>query len=157
MSDYINQYQSLFGSAIPSNPNMAYTQASWVQPSTNPTLDFSTGILGNAAAQSYGFQQGLDSNINLNVNPNAGFLSRNGSTIMGGLQAAAGLWGAFNGMQQNKLAKQQMKTSIAQWNKNYANQVASYNTQLEDRQNARAAANPLAESTQSYMQRNRLK
>ena len=86
------------------------------------------------------------------------FNSQYGSTIMGGLEAAAGLWGAFNGMQQNKLVKQQMATSLDQWNKNYANQVAAYNTRLEDRQNARLGANPNAyESTDSYMAKNRLK
>ena len=67
------------------------------------------------------------------------FNSQYGSTITGGLQAATGLWGAYNGMQQAKLAKQQMANSLNQWNKNYANQVASYNTRLEDRQNARVA------------------
>ena len=86
------------------------------------------------------------------------FNSQYGSTIMGGLQAAGGLWGAYNGMQQTKLAKQQMANSLDQWNKNYANQVASYNTRLEDRQRARVSANPDAyESVDSYMQKNRLK
>lgn len=86
------------------------------------------------------------------------FNSQYGSTITGGLQAAGGLWGAYNGMQQNKLVKQQMANSLNQWNKNYANQVAAYNTRLEDRQRARVAANPDAyESVDSYMQKNRLK
>ena len=86
------------------------------------------------------------------------FNSQYGSTIMGGLEAAAGLWGAFNGMQQTKVAKQQMANSLSQWNKNYANQVASYNTRLEDRQRARVSANPDAyESVDSYMAKNRLK
>ncbi len=86
------------------------------------------------------------------------FNSQYGSTITGGLQAAAGLWGAFNGMQQTKLAKQQMANSLNQWNKSYANQVASYNTRLEDRQRARVGSNPNAyESVDSYMQKNRLK
>ena len=86
------------------------------------------------------------------------FNSQYGSTITGGLQAAAGLWGAYNGMQQTKLVKQQMANSLNQWNKNYANQVASYNTRLEDRQRARVGSNPNAyESVDSYMQKNRLK
>ena len=86
------------------------------------------------------------------------FNSQYGSTIMSGLQAAGGLWGAYNGSQQNKLIKQQMANSLNQWNKNYANQVAAYNTRLEDRQNARLGANPNAyESTDSYMAKNRLK
>lgn len=87
-----------------------------------------------------------------------GFNSQYGSTITGGLQAAAGLWGAYNGMQQTKLAKQQMATSLNQWNKSYANQVSSYNTRLEDRQNARVAAQGAnQQDTASYMANNRLK
>ena len=86
------------------------------------------------------------------------FNSRYGSTITGGLQAAAGLWGAYNGMQQTKLAKQQMANSLNQWNKSYANQVSSYNTRLEDRQNARVAAQGAnQQDTASYMAKNRLK
>ena len=86
------------------------------------------------------------------------FNSQYGSTITGGLQAAAGLWGAYNGMQQTKLAKQQMANSLSQWNKNYANQVASYNTRLEDRQNARVAAQGAnQQDTASYMAKNQLK
>ena len=86
------------------------------------------------------------------------FNSQYGSTITGGLQAASGLWGAYNGMQQTKLAKQQMANSLNQWNKSYANQVSSYNTRLEDRQNARVAAQGAnQQDTASYMDKNRLK
>ena len=86
------------------------------------------------------------------------FNSQYGSTITGGLQAASGLWGAYNGMQQTKLAKQQMANSLNQWNKSYANQVSSYNTRLEDRQNARVAAQGAnQQDTASYMEKNRLK
>ena len=86
------------------------------------------------------------------------FNSQYGATVTGGLQAAAGLWGAYNGMQQTKLAKQQMANSLNQWNKNYANQVSSYNTRLEDRQNARVAAQGnYHQDTASYMDKNRLK
>ena len=87
------------------------------------------------------------------------FNSQYGSTIMGGLQGAAGLWEAYNGMQQNKLIKQQMANSLNQWNKNYANQVASYNTRLEDRHRAAVAAQGTKYhgDTASYMEKNRLK
>ena len=86
------------------------------------------------------------------------FNSQYGSTITGGLQAASGLWGAYNGMQQTKLVKQQMANSLNQWNKSYANQVASYNTRLEDRQNARVAAQGAnQQDTASYMAKNSLK
>ena len=86
------------------------------------------------------------------------FNSQYGSTITGGLQAAAGLWGSYNGMQQTKVAKQQMANSLNQWNKSYANQVSSYNTRLEDRQNARYAAQGAnQQDTASYMEKNRLR
>ena len=86
------------------------------------------------------------------------FNSQYGSTITGGLEAAGGLWSAFNGMQQTKLTKQQMANSLNQWNKNYNNQVSTYNTRLEDRQNARVAAQGnYQQDTASYMDKNRLK
>ena len=86
------------------------------------------------------------------------FNSQYGATVTGGLQAAAGMWGAYNSMQQNKLVKQQMANSLNQWNKSYNNQVASYNTRLEDRQNARVAAQGnYQQDTSSYMAKNRLK
>lgn len=112
-----------------------------------------------------GFNLNNIANQHIAANPPPGFAdklrdinSEYGSTIVGGLQAAAGLWGSYNGMQQTKLAKQQMANSLNQWNKSYANQVASYNTRLEDRQRARVGANPNAyESVDSYMAKNSLK
>ena len=86
------------------------------------------------------------------------FNSKYGSTIVGGLQGAAGLWSAFNGMQQTKLAKQQMANSLNQWNKNYANQVASYNTSLENRHRAAVAAQGESQpDLETYMAKNSLK
>ena len=87
------------------------------------------------------------------------FNSKYGSTITGGLEGAAGLWGAYNGMQQNKLVKQQMANSLNQWNKNYDNQVATYNTRLEDRQRARVIAQGTEyhQDVDSYMAKNGLK
>ena len=84
-------------------------------------------------------------------------MSKYGSGITSGLQAAAGIWSAYNGMQQTKLAKQQMANSLAQWNKNYNNQVQTYNTQLQDRAQARYNANPNNPTPEAYMNANRLK
>ena len=139
-------YNSLYG-----NPTDAYGgMASWGNtPATgaiNTSQFMSPQMLANSAAP-VGFADKL-----------RGFNSQYGSTIMGGLQAASGLWGAYNGMQQTKLAKQQMANSLNQWNKSYANQVSSYNTRLEDRQNARVAAQGAnQQDTASYMAKNRLK
>ena len=138
-------YNSLYG-----NPTDAYGgMASWgITPAAgaiNTSQSMSPQMLANSAAP-VGFADKL-----------RGFNSQYGSTITGGLQAASGLWGAYNGMQQTKLAKQQMANSLNQWNKSYANQVASYNTRLEDRQNARVAAQGAhQQDTASYMAKNRL-
>ena len=114
----------------------------WSRAFENPNVVFADTLQGNSNS----------------ANKFRDFNSQYGSTIMGGLQAAGGLWGAYNGMQQNKLIKQQMANSLNQWNKSYANQVAAYNTRLEDRQAARVSANPDAyESVDSYMAKNRLK
>ena len=140
-------YNSLYG-----NPTDAYGgMASWgntpaATGAINTSQFMSPQMLANSAAP-VGFADKL-----------RGFNSQYGSTITGGLQAASGLWGAYNGMQQTKLAKQQMANSLNQWNKSYANQVASYNTRLEDRQNARYAAQGAnQQDTASYMDKNRLK
>ena len=139
-------YNSLYG-----NPTDAYGgMASWGNtPATgaiNTSQFMSPQMLANSAAP-VGFADKL-----------RGFNSQYGSTITGGLQAASGLWGAYNGMQQNKLVKQQMANSLNQWNKNYANQVASYNTRLEDRHRAAVAAQGASQpDLESYMAKNRLK
>ena len=125
------------------NPNTGF--ASWSPAFENPNVVFADLSQGATSMPSF-------------ANKFRDFNSQYGSTIMGGLQAASGLWGAYNGMQQTKLAKQQMANSLNQWNKNYANQVASYNTRLEDRQNARVAAQGAnQQDTASYMDKNRLK
>lgn len=134
----------------PNNPVMFggdYTNpASWTPAMENPNVLFADTAKINPTANP-GFADKLRD-----------FNSQYGSTIMSGLQVANGLWGAYNGMQQNKLVKQQMANSLNQWNKNYANQVASYNTRLEDRQNARVAAQGNhQQDTASYMEKNRLK
>lgn len=103
--------------------------------------------LSGAGGAQGGFGQGLGD-----------FTSKYGSAIGSGIQGLASAWGAWNGMQQTKLAKEQMATSIDQWNKNYANQVQTYNTRLEDRTRARAAATGQSQAAQdSYLNQHRLK
>ena len=130
-----------------------------------PEFNFDLSLFNRISANNY--LADTTGQITSQINPTAipGFgaklrdiNSQYGSTITGGLQAASGLWGAYNGMQQTKLAKQQMANSLDQWNKSYANQVTSYNTRLEDRQNARVAAQGAnQQDTASYMAKNQLK
>ena len=139
-------YNSLYG-----NPTDAYGgMASWGNTPAAGTINTSQFMSPQMLAN-YAAPVGIADKLR-------DFNSQYGSTIMGGLQAASGLWGAYNGMQQTKLAKQQMATSLNQWNKSYANQVSSYNTRLEDRQNARVAAQGAnQQDTASYMAKNQLK
>lgn len=138
-------YTSLYG-----NPTDAYGgMASWGN--TPAAGAINTSQFMSPQMLNYAAPTGIADNLR-------DFNSQYGSTIMGGMQAASGLWGAYNGMQQTKLAKQQMANSLNQWNKSYANQVSSYNTRLEDRQNARVAAQGAnQQDTASYMAKNRLK
>ena len=126
------------------NPNTGF--ASWSPEMENPNMLWADTAQINPTAVP-GFGDKLRD-----------FNSQYGTTIMGGLQAASGLWGAYNGMQQTKLVKQQMANSLNQWNKNYTNQVASYNTRLEDRHRAAVAAQGANQpDLESYMAKNRLK
>jgi hypothetical protein len=73
------------------------------------------------------------------------------------LGAAQGLGSLYLGMQQYNLAKDSLAASKAQFERNFANQVKTTNTNLEDRQRARVASNGGAyESVDSYMNKNRV-
>ena len=144
----IFDYNSLYG-----KPTDAYGgMASWGNtPAVGASAINTSQFMSPQMLANYAAPVGIADNLR-------DFNSQYGSAVMGGLQAASGLWGAYNGMQQTKLAKQQMANSLNQWNKSYANQVASYNTRLEDRQNARVAAQGAnQQDTASYMTKNRLK
>lgn len=138
---------------------------------TDPYAEMSSWSFDNPATNTNSAIAGLDISQSMPSNliapseymPGFGdklrdFNSQYGSTITGGLQAASGLWGAYNSMQQTKLVKQQMANSLNQWNKSYTNQVASYNTRLEDRHRAAVAAQGANQpDMDSYMAKNRLK
>lgn len=73
-----------------------------------------------------------------------------------GLSAVTGLFNMYNGFQQARQMKSYMKNQMNLANKQYANNVKTYNTNMEDRQMRRKAANADAESVDSYMARNRV-
>ena len=73
-----------------------------------------------------------------------------------GLSAATGLFNMYNGFQQTRQMKSYMKNQMNLANKQYANNVKTYNTNMEDRQMRRNAANADTESVSSYMARNRV-
>lgn len=73
-----------------------------------------------------------------------------------GMSAATGLFNMYNGFQQTRQMKSYMKNQMSLANKQYANNVKTYNTNMEDRQMRRNAANANTESVDSYMARNRI-
>ena len=73
-----------------------------------------------------------------------------------GMSAATGLFNMYNGFQQARQMKSYMKNQMSLANKQYANNVKTYNTNMEDRQMRRNAANADTESVSSYMARNRV-
>lgn len=73
-----------------------------------------------------------------------------------GMSAATGLFNMYNGFQQARQMKSYMKNQMNLANKQYANNVKTYNTNMEDRQMRRNAANADTESVSSYMSRNRV-
>ncbi|MDH1236544.1 hypothetical protein [Stutzerimonas stutzeri] len=88
-----------------------------------------------------------------------GYTNQNGMQQQGwgslALGAAQGLGSAYMGMKQFGLAKDSLKENKRQFNINYEAQRKLTNSQLEDRQRARVAANPGAyQSVGDYMNKN---
>lgn len=91
-----------------------------------------------------------------------GGTAADGSRTMGAamplIQGAASLGNLYMGMKNYGLAKDSMKESRRQFDMNYGNQRDATNTYMEDRQRARNAASPgQVESTEDYMNRNRIR
>ena len=78
-------------------------------------------------------------------------LSQNMGLATLGIGAINGLSSLYSGNKQMGMYKDQMNEQRRQWNLNYNNQVQALNEQRSDRQRQRVAANPNAESVESYM------
>lgn len=71
------------------------------------------------------------------------------------LGAGQAVFGALQGNKATKLAENQFKESVRQFDLNFNAQRKSINTELEDRQRARVASNSSAyESVDSYLKKN---
>lgn len=71
------------------------------------------------------------------------------------LGAGQALFGALQGNKATKLAENQFKESVRQFDLNFNAQRKSINTELEDRQRARVASNPGAyEGVSEYLKKN---
>ena len=74
------------------------------------------------------------------------------------ISLGSALGGMWNAKKQNDLAEQTLKMNKQQFAQNYAAQRQTLNTQMQDRQAARVAANPGAyQSVGDYMNENRIR
>ncbi len=95
----------------------------------------------------YGTNQGWLSSTNNWVSNNADLLKSGIGLLTGGL-------GAWNGMQQNKLMRQNMNQQAGQFREQIDLSKQNLNRNIEDRQRARVASNAQAyESVDSYMKK----
>lgn len=125
-----------------------------------------TGV-ADTSALGQGLVQNAVAGAPLEAAGDGGFFSLD--SILGNRQTGQVGWGmpaiaaggsvlqGLLGMKQLGLAQDQLKESQRQYNQNYNAQVKTTNTQLEDRQRARVAANPGAyESVSSYLDKNKV-
>ena len=84
-------------------------------------------------------------------------IGMNMPTLQFGLGALSSLGSLYNGLQANKLARDQFNFTKDTTNTNLNNSIKSYNTALSDRAYARAAMEGRsADSANSYIDQNRL-
>lgn len=72
-------------------------------------------------------------------------------------QGAGALMQGYTGFKQLGIAKDQLAFQKDVFAKNWANQVATTNSQLRDRQNARRGASSSYQDTDGYLQQNQVK
>ena len=81
-------------------------------------------------------------------------MSNNADLMKAGIGAITGGIGAWQGMQQNKLIRENMQQQAGQFREQMNLSKQNINRNIEDRQRARVASNPVAyESVDSYMKK----
>lgn len=123
-----------------------YAQLTGMQmPGANLTQGMTLPTAGAAPATDPNFFQRM-----------AGWTAADGTVNNGwggmALGAASALGNLWMGAKQLNLAKDSLRENKRQFNLNYENQRKLTNNQLSDRQAARVAASPNAQSVSSYMQ-----
>jgi hypothetical protein len=141
-----NMYNNVLGSGQAINPS-AYSVAGQVG-GFDPTQSLiQSAVPGTGQADGGGlFSNFLDTTDKNGTKQGWGGLA---------LGAAQGLGGAYLGMKQYGLAKDQFNESKRQFNQNFDTQAKLTDNRLEDRQSARVASNPGAyQSVSEYMKKN---
>ena len=116
----------------------------------NPTQPSFPSFGATAGNEIGGWGAGADAGLGSGLGMNVG----TGQLALGGLGALNSI---YNGFQSGKLAKDQFKFTKDVTNTNLNNSIKSYNTQLSDRINSRAAVQGESSSwAQDYLDKNRL-
>ena len=116
----------------------------------DPTLGGASANLSNGVA-SYGGAGTPPASTGFGLNTNT--FSALGSIAQG----AGALVQGYTGFKQLGIAKDQLAFQKDVFAKNWANQVATTNSQLRDRQNARRGASSSYQGTDEYLQQNQVK
>ena len=155
------------------NYNLGYNLGTTVPDSNDSTFRFSNSIVGYGGTYSPqdGSTLGLNPQqyqtlIDNNINPITGeaikppsFADMTGlQRLSAGMSMAGNLANIWSGIQQNRLARDNFNFQKGVMNTNLANQIASYNTALEDTIRGRYSsreqeANP--NLVNNYLERNR--
>ena len=141
LQDIMKGLSQLFSSGDQSTGGSAYSPTQPSFPSFGATAGNEIGSWGGGTTDT-----GLGAGLGMNVGT--------GQLALGGLGALNSI---FNGFQSGKLAKDQFKFTKDITNTNLNNSIKSYNTQLSDRINSRAAVQGESSSwAQDYLDKNRL-
>lgn len=131
----------------------------------NPSIPYDTGNLGfagnynalgsNPSYQSLGTSMGgISAQPNNWMSNTSNWMTNNADLLKAGVGAITGGIGAWQGMQQNKLMRDNMNMQSNQFREQMDLSKQNINRNIEDRQRARVASNPQAyESVDSYMKK----
>lgn len=126
---------------------------------TGPDLNFGGNYSGlglNPNFQSVAGATGLDLSGLPTASGNGfgNWLANNSSLVNAGVGLFTGGFGAFNGMKQNSLLEKNMNMQASQFREQMDLSKQTMNRNMEDRQRARVASNPVAyEPVSEYMKK----
>ena len=145
-----DMYQAFMGYSKPAaSSNGIFDMGMPTNIANQPVIN-SASLVDSSGGNGLGNLWGALGSTDANGNKTQGW----GGLAVGGLQTGFNIW---QGMNQLKMAKDQLNFTKDAFNKNYAAQRQSTNTALADRQAARVASNAGAyQSVGDYMNQNRI-
>lgn len=147
-------------------PGLQLGQGNWMnanmgasyQPTDPTSISFNgnyTGLGNNPSFSSVGESLGMTMPTPMDTSGGmSNWMSNNGDLLKAGMGLVTGGLGAWNGMQQNSLMRDNMRQQQSQFREQMDISKSNLNSKYEDRQRARVASNPQAyESVDSYMKK----